>query len=126
MTDTNQPIRRRKPRGRNASSVFTLALMVAVALTVTVEALEASVVQQISAGSIRSVSIGGGLRTRMVVETEMGFFPVFGAIRIERGAPVVLQERRLGDWFICDEKLTSCVLTSKHSWSQAAPPHEDR
>ncbi|MBE7939670.1 hypothetical protein IM725_03665 [Ramlibacter aquaticus] len=107
------------PRGNLFDRVMTVTLMVLVAILLAELVLSGLVAKRISAGHVRSVTLGG-YAPKALVETETGFYPLYGAPRFERGAPVVLELRRNGDWMLCGPDESSCFPTSDTEWKQAS------
>lgn len=83
--------------------------------------LESQVESRMPAGHIRSVVLGGWA-PKALIETETGFYPAYGVMRVERGAEVTLQLRRNGAWMICGPGEEQCVHTSDEAWQQTTTP----
>ena len=60
-------------------------------------------------GHLVALHAHGGWGSRLVIETETGFFPVHGDVAGAKGVALFLESRRWGPDFICDESRTTCV-----------------
>ena len=69
------------------------------------------VVSTRSIGNFVSMSGPGGLRGAVVIETELGSFPLHSAAAIAKGTPLILELRDSGKRFICDSRKTLCLKT---------------
>ena len=64
-----------------------------------------------SIGNFISMSGPGGLRGAVVIETDLGSFPLHSAAAIAKGTPLILELRDSGKRFICDTRKTLCLKT---------------
>ena len=109
------------------------ALMVFFALLLVLPALWSSrflyrawttdeVVSTRSIGNFVSMSGPGGLRGAVVIETELGSFPLHSAAAITKGTPLILELRDSGQRFICDSRKTLCLKTDGPDFSVLSLP----
>ena len=111
------------------------ALMVFFALLLVLPALWSSrfiyvswitdeVVSTRSIGNFVSMSGPGGLLGAVVIETDLGSFPLHSVAAIAKGTPLILELRDSGQRFICDTRKTLCLKTDgpDFSLSQGAKP----
>lgn len=80
--------------------------------------LVSQVDRRVPAGHVRGVTLGG-FAPKSLVETETGFYPLYGVARFERGASVSLELRSNGEWMLCGPDERSCIRTSDDAWQQA-------
>ena len=64
-----------------------------------------------SIGNFISMSGPGGLRGAVVIETDLGSFPLHSAAAIAKGTPLILELRASGQRLICDADHTLCIKT---------------
>ena len=120
---------------KTSSDPVEKALMVFFALLLVLPALWSSrliyagwttdeVVSTRPIGNFVSMSGPGGLRERVVIETDLGSFPLHSAAAIAKGTPLILELRDSGQRFICDTRKTYCLKTDgpDFSLSQGAKP----
>ena len=104
------------------------ALMVFFALLLVLPALWSSrflyrvwttdeVVSTRSIGNFVSMSGPGGLRGAVVIETDLGSFPLHSAAAIAKGTPLMLELRDSGNRYICDTRKTHCLKTDGPDFS---------
>ena len=109
------------------------ALMVFFALLLVLPALWSSrflyrvwttdeVVSTRSIGNFISMSGPGGLRGAVVIETDLGSFPLHSAAAIAKGTPLMLELRDSGQSFICDIRKTLCLKTDGPDFSVLSLP----
>lgn len=72
-------------------------------------------------GSVRTLTGGGGIGIKLVVETESGFYPLRTAISAEKGAALVLEHRENGDHYVCDLRNHKCAKTTGRGWRASTP-----
>jgi hypothetical protein len=60
----------------------------------------------------------GGRIWPLVIETQLGFFPLRKAVSIPRGTPLMVEERASGKRFVCNLGRTLCVQTSAASLTE--------
>ena len=77
------------------------------------------VVSTRSIGNFVSMSGPGGLRGAVVIETDLGSFPLHSAAAIAKGTPLILELRDSGQRFICDARKTLCLKTDGPDFSLA-------
>ena len=77
------------------------------------------VVSTRSIGNFVSMSGPGGLRGAVVIETDLGSFPLHSAAAIAKGTPLILELRDSGQRFICDSRKTLCLKTDGPDFSLA-------
>ncbi|MEO8388005.1 hypothetical protein [Polaromonas sp.] len=98
------------------------ALMVFFALLLVMPALWSSgylyvfwttdeVVSTRAIGNFVSMSGPGGWGGAVVLETDLGSFPLHSAASITKGTPLMLELRASGQRFICDARHTHCLKT---------------
>lgn len=112
--------RQKPPRPWHCSlfdRITVATLMVLVSIMLALVVMSGLVAKRIPAGHVHSVTLGG-FAPKALVETENGFYPLYGAPRFERGAPVFLELRRNGDWVLCGADEGSCFPTSETAWQQ--------
>ena len=80
------------------------------------------VVSTRSIGNFISMSGPGGLRGAVVIETELGSFPLHSAAAIAKGTPLILELRDSGKRFICDARKTLCLKTDGPDFSVLSLP----
>ena len=73
-------------------------------------------------GHFLRMSGPGGLLRDVVIETETGFYPLWGAPVITQGTPLVLEVRETGFRYICDEPRSLCVETTAKEFKTATKP----
>ena len=109
------------------------ALMVFFALLLVLPALWSSrflyrawttdeVVSTRSIGNFVSMSGPGGLRGAVVIDTDLGSFPLHSAAAIAKGTPLILELRDSGKRFICDTRKTLCLKTDGPDFSVLSLP----
>ena len=76
-----------------------------------IDSREPQVVSIQPIGGVISMSRPSGFWDRMVIETELGFFPLIDVAVISKGTPHVLEQRRSDDRFVCDVPHTLCIKT---------------
>ena len=67
------------------------------------------VVSTRSIGNFVSMSGPGGLRGAVVIDTDLGSFPLHSAAAIAKGTPLILELRDSGQRYICDARKTLCL-----------------
>ena len=77
------------------------------------------VVSTRSIGNFISMSGPGGLRGAVVIETDLGSFPLHSAAAIAKGTPLMLELRDSGRRYICDTRKTLCLKTDGPDFSLA-------
>ena len=75
------------------------------------------VVAQQPIGSLIGMTGTAGRGWPVVIETQLGFFPLRKAVSISPGTPLIAEERALGKRFVCNLGRTLCVQTSAASFS---------
>ncbi len=76
-----------------------------------IDSRESQVVSSQPIGRVVNMSAPSGFWDRMVIETEMGFYPLIGVTTISKGTPLVLEQRQSDDRFVCDIPHTLCIKT---------------
>jgi hypothetical protein len=113
-TDPNLNRRKADPVERTLILIFALLLAAPVywvgrslytALTTD------EVVSSRSIGHFLSMSGPGGLRDRVVIETEVGAYPLRSAAAIAKGTLLIMEWRSSGQRYICDVRKTLCLKT---------------
>ena len=105
---------------KTSSDPVEKALMVFFALLLVLPALWSSrflyrawttdeVVSTRSIGNFVSMSGPGGLRGAVVIETDLGSFPLHSAASIAKSTPLILEFRDSGQRYICDARKTLCL-----------------
>ena len=61
----------------------------------------------------------GGLQGRVVIETDMGSYPLRHVAVIARGTPLLLEVRASGDHYICDVTRSLCIETTRDQFKAA-------
>ena len=118
---------------KTSSDPVEKALMVFFALLLVLPALWSSrflyvawttdeVVSTRSIGNFISMSGPGGLRGAVVIETDVGSFPLHSAAAISKGTPLMLELRDSGQRFICDIRKTLCLKTDGPDFSVLSLP----
>lgn len=79
------------------------------------------VVSRRTIGHFQRMSGSGGLLNHVVIETETGFYPLWGTPVIAKGTPLVLEVRASGYHYICDESRGLCVQTTAKEFKQPEP-----
>lgn len=97
---------------------MAIVLTTLVAILLAELVLSGLVERRIPAGHVRRVTLGG-FSPKSLVETETGFYPLYGVARFDRGAPVALELRRDGGWVLCGPDGSTCIPTSETAWQQA-------
>lgn len=103
-----------------------LFIVVSVALFVTfvvwiVDRRESEVVICQPIGRFVSMSGPGGLSNGVVIETEVGSYPLLrDAPVISKGTALVLEVRASGNRYICDTPRSLCVLTTDKEFKPLA------
>lgn len=119
-TDPNLNRRKADPVERTLILIFALLLAAPVywvgkslytALTTD------EVVSSRSIGHFVSMSGPGGLRDRVVIETEVGAYPLQSAAAIAKGTPLILEHRASGQRYICDARRSLCLKTDGPDFS---------
>ena len=109
------------------------ALMVFFALLLVLPALWSSrfiyvswitdeVVSTRSIGNFVSMSGPGGLRGAVVIETDLGSFPLHSAASIAKSTPLILEFRDSGQRYICDARKTLCLKSDGPDFSLLSLP----
>ena len=75
------------------------------------------VVSTRSIGNFVSMSGPGGMRGAVVIETDLGSFPLHSAAALAKGTPLMLELRDSGRRFICDARKTLCLKTDGPDFS---------
>lgn len=78
----------------------------------------AEVIDSKPIGYFISMSGPGGFRDRVVIETDLGSFPLLEAPVISKGTSLVLEVRRNGDRFVCDVPRQLCIKTAANEFNQ--------
>ncbi|MFC5522611.1 hypothetical protein [Polaromonas jejuensis] len=73
-------------------------------------------------GNFIRMSGPGGLRSRVVIETDTGSYPLLWAPVISKGTPLLLELRGTGERFVCDLPHTLCIKTTPDEFTQSAQP----
>ena len=80
------------------------------------------VVSTRSIGNFISMSGPGGLRGAVVIETDLGSFPLHSAAAIAKGTPLILELRDSGQRYICDARKTLCLKSDGPDFSLLSLP----
>jgi hypothetical protein len=67
-------------------------------------------------GPVLSATGGGGWRMGMVVQTPAGYYPLYAAISVQQGTPLILQVRGNGQRYVCLASGKQCVKTVREEW----------
>ena len=95
-----------------------LAVMVFIAAYIVWEHRQTGqVVAQQPIGALVRMTGTGGRIWPVVIETQLGFFPLRKAVSISPGTPLMVEERASGERFVCDLGRTLCVQTSADLFS---------
>ena len=86
--------------------------------------LSTEVVSRQPIGQFLRMSGPGGLAGDVVIETEQGSFLLRGTPAIEKGTPLILEERATGAHFICDQARSLCLRTSTKKFKVSDVPQE--
>ena len=62
-------------------------------------------------GNFLSMSGPGGFQDRVVMQTDVGSYPMRFASAIAKGTPLILEHRASGERYICNVSKTQCVET---------------
>jgi hypothetical protein len=76
-------------------------------------------------GALQRLTVQRGFGASLVIETELGFYPLSGSASITKGTPLVLELRGSGKRYVCDTSRSLCLeTTARHfgSASQGAQP----
>jgi hypothetical protein len=68
-------------------------------------------------GRFMSMSGPGGLGNRVVIQTDLGSYPLLEAPVIAKGTPLVLELRGNDQRFVCDVPRKLCIKTSADEFS---------
>ena len=86
-----------------------------------VDSQETEVVSSQPIGHFMSMSGPGGLSNGVVIETEVGSYPLLrDAPVISKGTALVLEVRASGNRYICDTPRSLCVLTADKEFKPSA------
>ncbi len=83
---------------------------------------QSEVVSSRPIGQFIRMSGPGGLRSRVVIETDTGSYPLLQAPVISKGTPLVLELRGSGQRFVCDLPHTLCIQSAPDEFMQPAQP----
>jgi len=83
---------------------------------------QSEVVSSRPIGNVIGMSGPGGWRSRVVIETDTGFYPLLQAPVISKGTPLLLELRGSGQRFVCDLPRTLCIKTTPDEFTQPAQP----
>ena len=86
-----------------------------------IDSRDSQVVSSQAIGGFISMSGPGGLQNQVVIETEQGSYPIFGAPAISKGTHLVLEVRQSGQRYICDVTRDLCVKTTSSEFKRAGP-----
>jgi hypothetical protein len=78
---------------------------------------ESEVLVSKSIGHFMSMSGPGGLRDRVVIETDLGSYPLLEAPVIAKGTPLVLELRGNEQRFVCDVPRKLCIRTTTNEFT---------
>lgn len=86
-----------------------------------VDSRETEVVASQPIGRFKSMSGPGGIPRGVVIETDVGFYPLSGDVPvISKGTALVLEERASGRRYICDMTHSLCIRTTGKQFKQSA------
>ena len=77
-----------------------------------IDSRDSQVVSSKQIGSFVRMSGPGGFQGGVVIETELGSYPLITTAVISKGTPLVLEERASGDRLICDVPHSRCIKTT--------------
>ena len=102
-------------------SLFLLMMAVAVlGFLVSLDVrVHSEVVSHRSIGYFIRMSGPGGLQGRVVIETDMGSYPLRRVAVIAKSTPLVLEVRASGDHYICDVTRSLCIETTRDAFKAA-------
>ena len=83
---------------------------------------QSEVVSSRPIGNVIGMSGPGGWRSRVVIETDTGFYPLLQAPVISKGTPLLLELRGSGQRFVCDLPRTLCIKSAPDEFTQSAQP----
>lgn len=83
---------------------------------------QSEVVSSRPIGHFIHMSGPGGLQSRVVIETDSGFYPLLQAPVISKGTPLVLELRGSGQRFVCDLPRTLCIKSASDEFKTSGPP----
>ena len=83
---------------------------------------QSEVVSSRPIGHFIHMSGPGGLQSRVVIETDSGFYPLLQAPVISKGTSLVLELRGSGQRFVCDLPRTLCIKSAPDEFTQPAQP----
>ena len=83
---------------------------------------QSEVVSSRPIGHFIHMSGPGGLQSRVVIETDSGFYPLLQAPVISKGTSLVLELRGSGQRFVCDLPRTLCIKSAPDEFTQSAQP----
>lgn len=69
-------------------------------------------------GRFIGMSGPGGFQGGVVIETDLGSYPLIRTAAISKGTPLVLEQRASDDRFICDIPHNLCIKTSGYEFKQ--------
>ncbi|WP_157045707.1 hypothetical protein [Polaromonas sp. JS666] len=83
---------------------------------------QSEVVSSRPIGNFIHMSGPGGLQSRVVIETDSGFYPLLQAPVISKGTSLVLELRGSGQRFVCDLPRTLCIKTTPDEFTRSDQP----
>lgn len=83
---------------------------------------QSEVVSSRPIGNFIRMSGPGGLRSRVVIETDTGSYPLLQAPVISKGTPLLLELRGSGQRFVCDLPRTLCIKSALDEFTQSTQP----
>ena len=88
--------------------IFTLFTFV----TWIIDSRESEVASSQSIGRFISMSGPGGIPRGVVIETDVGSYPLIGTPVISKGTPLVLEQRVSDKRYVCDVPRSLCIPTT--------------
>ncbi len=81
-----------------------------------IDSRESQVVSNQPIGRFIGMSGPGGLQGGVVIETELGSYPLIRTAAISKGTPLLLEQRASDDRFICDVPRNLCIKTAGYEF----------
>ena len=103
--------------------LFIAAMVVTPITFVTwiIDSRESEVTSSQSIGRFISMSGPGGIPRGVVIETDMGSYPLIGTPVISKGTPLVLEHRLSDKRYVCDVPRSLCVPTTAEQFKSLLP-----
>lgn len=103
--------------------VVMLALLSLPAMLLVIDWVEhwgdAEVVSSQPIGALQRLTVQRGFGAGLVIETELGFYPLRGSASIAKGTPLVLELRGSGKRYVCDTSRSLCLETTARHFGSA-------